>query len=243
MGDPREGDMATVYIEGFIVQNACVDAALLWLAAAWRGAKIRPWRLLLGTLVGVLFAVGAALLGGVLRTAFAQLLASGAMVALAAAPRSALEGVTLTGVLWLGALLAGGAAALGLSMLPAGVMTGFAGMALLRRKNAPPPPTASVAIRRGDKTIALEAVVDTGNRALDPWTAMPVVFVAAGLFPGEKGRPMAIRTAAGKRALCCFTPDAIAVNGQPVRAAVALAPDDFLDCALVPAGLCAQRRA
>ncbi|MDR0929755.1 MAG: sigma-E processing peptidase SpoIIGA [Oscillospiraceae bacterium] len=142
-----------------------------------------------------------------------------------------------------GGAAGGGAAALGLSLLPAGVMTGFAGMALLRRKNAPPPPAATVQICQGDRIITLSAVVDTGNRALDPWTAMPVVFVSAGLFPGEKGRPMAIRTAAGERAVCCFTPDAIAVDGQSVRAAVALAPDDFLDCALVPPGLCAQRRA
>jgi hypothetical protein len=235
--------MAIVYMEGFILQNACVDAALLWLAAAWRGVKIRPGRLLLGTLVGVLFALGAALLGGVLRTSLAQLLASGAMVYLATVPRSPLEGLTLTGVLWLGALLAGGAAALGLSLLPAGVLTGFAGMVLLRRRNAPPPPTAAVCICQGDKIITLSAVVDTGNRALDPWTAMPVVFVSEGVFPDEKGRPMAIRTAAGERMLHCFTPDAIAVNGQNVRAAVALVPDDFLDCALVPPGLCAQRRA
>ncbi|MDR0929754.1 MAG: sigma-E processing peptidase SpoIIGA [Oscillospiraceae bacterium] len=96
-----------VYIEGFILQNACVDAALLWLAAAWRGARIRPLRLLLGTLVGVLFAVGAALLGGVFRSSLAQLLASGAMAFLAASPRTPLEGLALTGVLWLGALLAG----------------------------------------------------------------------------------------------------------------------------------------
>lgn len=230
--------MAVCYVETFVLQNACVDAGLLWLAAAWRGGRIKPLKILTGGLFGGLWALAAAIAGGLMRTIPMQVLISIVMVWLGIKPATGLEYLKSAGVLWLGALVLGGGTALGLSPFAAGIATGFGCMAMIRRKNAPPPPTVMLFIRHGEVTRRLEAVIDTGNRALDPMTGLPAVFVPQDLFETPEGRALYIRTAAGERMLPCFMPDMLTVDGIEVRAVVACAPQSLLDHALVPWVLC-----
>lgn len=235
--------MAACYVEVFVLQNALVDACLLWLVAAWRGGRINPRRIVLGALLGAGYATAAALIGGTLRSVPFQAVVSVAMVCVALKSRPGRAVLPLSGVLWIGAALLGGALSMGVAAVPAIAFAGFAGMALLRRKHAPPPNTASLVIRQGEKTQKMEAIVDTGNRALDALTGLPVVFVEAGVFRPEPGRVLCIRTAAGASVVPCFLPDAISLDGKQVRAVVACCAKGSLTCALVPYGLCAEREA
>lgn len=235
--------MAVCYVETFFLWNLCVDAGLLWLVAAWRGGRMHPLRILLGALLGALYAVLAAAAGGMLRSLPAQIIASLGMAAVAL-PKTTLRKLAQSmGVLWLGAAIMGGIQAMGLSMLPAGLATGFSGMALLRRKNTPLPPSILLTIRVAEMESTMEAIVDTGNRALDPVTGFPVVLIPAGIFDTEACRMLVIRTAAGRCLLPCFVPDALLLDGQPRQAVIACCREGSLECALVPWALCAERKA
>lgn len=235
--------MAVLYVEAFFLQNAVVDAGLLWLAAAWHGGRIRPLRILFAALMGAAWSLLAIATGGLLRSLPAQALVSLCMVRGGVGTVPSADLLKSTGAMWIAATVLGGAVTMGLSMLLAGVGTGFAGMLLLRRKNAPLPPRVALTIRQGASVHTMDALVDTGNRALDPMTARPAILLPEGLFTPSAGNVLMIRTAAGARVLPCFTPDEIMVNGTPVWAVVALAPRGLLDCALVPWALCAERGA
>jgi len=172
------------------------------------------------------------------------LVAVSLLMALVALPaRNQLQIAQSTGAVWTFSLLLGGAAALGLSMLLAAVCTGAFGMTLLRRKNAPPPETVCLTVRQGEVSRSVSALVDTGCRALDSWTGLPVVFVPEGLFAPEPGRILSIRTAAGARLVPCFVPDEVMIDGASVRAVVALLPGALLPSALAPGSLIPERKA
>ncbi len=234
--------MAVCYVETFLLQNAFVDAGLLWLAALWRGGRIRPLRIASGAMLGAVWAVLAAMLGGALRSVPAQGAVSALMVWTGLGRAPAGQTAKSAGSLWAMAMVLGGAMTLGVPPVMAGATTGFAGMAMVRRKNTPPPPSVTLLIWKGTVAHALDAIVDTGNRALDPLTARPVVFVPEGLFDVQAERMLMIRTAAGGRLLPCFLPDGASVNGTPVQAMVAITPKGMLDGALVPWALCAERK-
>lgn len=235
--------MAVCYVEAFVLQNAFADAGLLWLAAVWRGGRISPLRILLGAALGTAWALAAAMIGGALRGAAVQGAVSGLMVWTALGTRPGKETLQSMGMLWVGAAALGGLAALGMPIVMAGAATGLGGLALLRRKHTMPPPAVRLCIRQKDTARRMEAVVDTGNRAIDPLTCLPVVFIPTGAFAADEGRLLCIRTAAGIRMMPCFIPDAVWINGKAVRAVVALAPAGYLDSALVPWSLCAERMA
>ncbi|MCL1963726.1 MAG: sigma-E processing peptidase SpoIIGA [Firmicutes bacterium] len=234
--------MAAVYVETFILKNTIVDAGLLWLAAAWRGGQVKPFRILFGAALGSAWALVAAMAGGPLSSALAGGVISLLMAWVGVGGRAHVETVKSACALWFGAAVLGGVMALGLSLLLAGTLTGAAGVALVRRKRMPLSPAVTLSIFKGDVARKMEAMVDTGNRALDPWTGLPVIFVQEGVFCVAE-RVLSIRTAAGMRTLPCFEPDHVTVDGNPVRAMVAVVPRGLLDRALVPWVLCAQREA
>ena len=235
--------MAVLYVETFILKNAIVDAGLLWIAAAWRGGRVRPFRILLGAAFGTAWAVIAAMAGGLLCSAPAKWAVSLLMAWVGLGGAARMETVKSACAMWAAAAMLGGAVALGFSMPLAGTVTGAAGMAILRRHRAPIAPAVTLTIRKGATSREMEAMLDTGNRALEPWTGLPVILVEEGVFQGDAERVIFIRTAAGARSLPCFRPDQVLVNGTAVRAMVALVPSGFLGCALVPWALCAERKA
>jgi len=231
-----------VTVEGFFLQNAIVNAGLLWFAAAWRGDRARPLNVLFGASLGAAYAVAAALVGGALRSGLALAFVSVAMVA-ALGKCSVRDIARSAGALWVGAAVLGGTHAMGIPMLPAGIVSGLSGASLLRRKNAPPPRAVRLTIVQGDRSLTMDAIVDTGNRALDPSSGLPVVFVARGGWDSSAGSVVCIRTAAGTALLPCFAPDMLLVDGEPQRAIVACCEEGSLECALVPWVLCAERKA
>lgn len=235
--------VAAYTVEFFFLQNACLDAGLLWLVAAWQGSRIRPVRIALGAMLGGLYAVIAAGSGGAMRSFPALLCASLAMVLVAGERPIRPARVLLSMcVLWGGSLLLGGATTMGIGALPAGIITGLCGMALLRRKNAPPPPVVRLVIEKDGSCFAMDAIVDTGNRALDPLLSLPVVFIRQGDVRTTMDRKIYIRTAAGAQMVRGFVPDRLTVDGREQRAVVACCEEGSLGSALVPLALCAERK-
>ena len=235
--------MAVFYVETFILQNTLVDAGLLWLAAAWHGGRVRPLRIALGAMVGGGWAAVAMTTGGLFLSLPMQGAVSMLMIWIGLGTLARMEWMKATGTLWVGSALLGGIAALGGSLALAGAATGVTGVAMLRRRSTLPPPRVTLFLQRGRVTQTVDAIVDTGNRALAPWTGLPVIFIPEGVFVADEGLVMCIRTAAGMRLLPYFVPDAVMVDGSPVRAAVALAPRGFLENALVPWALCVKKEA
>ncbi len=235
--------MAVCYVEAYVLQNICLDAGLLWLASAWRGGRAKPLRILAGALTGAGWALVAAMVGGILRSVLFQGITSFAMVWIALGQITHVERIKAAGVLWIGATMLGGAVTMGMSMMTAGVATGMASMAMARRKHAPPPERVTLYIRRGIVAHTMEAMIDTGNRAIDPISGLGVVFIPECLFQPGVGHMLCIRTIAGTRLMPCFLPDELTVNGMEVRGVVALAPVGFLETALVPSSFHGERMA
>jgi len=233
--------VALVTVEGFFLQNAAINAGLLWLAAAWRGDRARPSRVLLGASLGAAYAVISALAGGALRSGPALVANSVAMVA-ALGKCSPRDMARSAGALWLGAALLGGAHGMGIPLLPAGIVSGLSGAFLLRRKNMPPQKKMPLTILHKGHAITMDAIIDTGNRALEPSTGLPVVFVALQSLTRYGDKVVCVRTAAGRVLLPCFTPDGLWIGGEPQKAIVACCQTGSLECALVPWALCAERK-
>ncbi len=235
--------MAVCYVETYVLQNACLDAGLLWLASAWRGGHAKPLRILAGAMAGAGWALLAAMTGGILRSVLFQGIASLLMVWIALGQISHLDRLKAAGVLWIGAAVLGGAVAMGLSMATAGIATGMAGMAMVRRRRTSPPERVTLYIRRGFFAHTIEAIVDTGNQAMDPVSGLGVVFVPDCLFEPGEGHMLYIRTVTGAELMPCFYPDELTVNGSRVDGVVALAPAGFLETALVPSAFYGERMA
>lgn len=226
--------------EVFLLKNICADAALLFLAARFQGVRIRGARVAAGAVFGALCALGSATAGGAF-AAFPAKAAVCAVMALIAAGRAKALRVCLS--MWTGAMLLGGASRLGFSWLAAGVVSGMALCALCVRRAAPPAQDAQLRVVCGGRETRLRAIVDTGCRAVDPETLLPVIVLPAGAVrPPEDCRPLWVKTAAGRTSLSCFTPEAVFINGIPVSACVATAPGESLPHALIPVALCAGRR-
>lgn len=226
--------------EVFLLKNVCADAALLFLAARFQGVRARAVRIAAGAVFGAFSALGAAAAGGVF-TAFPVQAAVCLGMAFIAAGRGKALRVSLS--MWTGAMLLGGASLLGLPWLAAGAVSAMALCAIWMRKNAPLPEEAQLRIVCGGRETRLRAIVDTGCRAVDPETLLPVIVLPAqALRPPRECRPLRVKTAAGAATLGCFTPEAVFVNGVPVGACVAVSPEGALPHALIPVALCAGRR-
>lgn len=222
--------------EAYLLKNTLADAALLLLAARWRGMRAHPLRIALASFFGALCALVSAAAGGFFLSLPAKVAVLTMMGCIGVGPSLEAMAALVTG-----AALTGGAGRMGVPAAAALGASGAALCALIVRKNAPPPPCACITVRAAGREIRLAAIVDSGCRAVDPGTLSPVILLPSGLLPApQNARALHIRTAAGTARLACFTPDAVMIDGNPVNASVAAAP--ALRCALVPWALCAGRR-
>jgi hypothetical protein len=195
---------------------------------------------MLGASVGAAWALAVALNGGRSSSFLLQGAVSAVMVMIAFGSRPYKETLQSVAALWLGAVALGGLMGLGIPFACAFLLLGAGGCYLTIRRRSLPPPKVVLSIRQGDKVLRMNAIVDTGNCALDPYTRRPVIFIPMDNFE-TAGQTLLIKTAAGIRSMPFFTPDELTVDGRPVSAVVALAPKANLHCALVPASLCAER--
>ena len=236
---PKGGGRVPV-AEVFLLKNACADAALLFLAARFHGVRAKGARIAAGAAVGALCALISLAAGGAMLSLPAKAAVCAGMVFIATGKRK-LPAVCAS--VWTGALLAGGANRMGLSWLTAGFVSGATLCALRIRRSAPAPGEAKLSLVHDGKETRVPAIYDSGCRAIDPGTLLPVIVVPAGAAPPREGaRAIWVQTAAGRARLACVEPEAVLINGIPVSACVAAAPEGTLRYALIPPALAAGRR-
>lgn len=143
---------------------------------------------------------------------------------------------------------------MGCPILPAALLASLGALALPRlRRHAQPLPITRAEIRWHDRSVCLNALVDSGNLLWDPITGLPVIVcsrealnaLVPRTLPGtlpEGFRYLSVRTAAGGGLMPCFRPACVRLLGprgwQEVRAVVGLSPSGYNGFqALIPASL------
>jgi len=246
-----------ISIEAFFVLNAAMDACIVVLALKWLDTgRLNALRITLAACAGAAYACAAwaarnrALLTPPLLFTAAWLVMrvasgrvpfkttlKGAGYFLAAAFLIGGTVFALTGLLRelpLAAALASGTA-----------VAGLAALALGRNKKRSRWEYGRITIRYRETQAAFDAAVDSGNHAVDPISGLPAVIATfetmAEVFPKlldgglpEGMRLIVLNAVSGKTLAPCFTPDVITWNGEPIRAAVAIAPRARLSVALAP---------
>ena len=191
--------MDGVYVDVLVLVNLTMNCVLLWAAGRLAAAAIRPLRLVLGALLGAAYSLLPLLTGNPLLAGLtAKLLASCLMilVAFGFAPWRAF--LRALGCFYLAAFAAGGA------VLAAGYLGGgpwatwqpsalalAAGAAvalvvaravrdLARRHAFLGAFVVPVEVSCGGEVVRLRALLDTGNRLLDPFSGRPVLIAEYG---------------------------------------------------------------
>lgn len=204
--------MTVIYVDTLFFLNALVDYLLLLAAARLAGEPLRRGRFALGAALGGLYAVGIFLPGcGFLAHPLCRL-ASAALMLLTAYGKS--RRLLRQGVLFVALTCAfgGGVVAIGLLggtglslgrgvfysaldlkvvLLSAAVCYGVITLVFQRlaRHSAANGELVPVRLRLGERSVALTALVDTGNTLTDPVSGRPVMVAegerAGALFPRE----------------------------------------------------------
>ena len=251
----------TVSIEWFVLQNLCMNALTLALAARLAGIATSLARVLSGAALGCGYAVAAYLPGGrfLLGLLPRTLVCAGMTLCLCAGPRISCRGRTLRAFcfIWLATLLLGGtgagvfyllgAAGYGPGALALTAIVGGAGLLYLGRREIgmPESPTALLTVRADGRRVTLPAVVDTGNLLVEPVSNLPVIVVEKaalqGLAQGRRTRPVPFASVGGEGVLPAFAADAVRVDGREVEAYIAVYDGALAEGgrALVP-GRCVQ---
>lgn len=243
-----------MYIEVFLIDNLIMDMLILRLAAALLSRRIAGKRLILFSLIGTGFSLLAALWPGVFASAsvkliegfflsfalpdivgrkrllaFIAVLFSASTVGGAAVMTAFMFGDPRGGISLLCALLCIAAA----SLLPRGIRR-------LMARRVPDDMAAEVfAELSGGVIINCAALVDTGNRLVEPASALPVIVLSAKKYPRlafAADRPVPMLTAGGRSVIYALKPRSVRVNGVPVDALIAFSS---ADTALVPVCLMA----
>ena len=192
--------MDVIYADELVALNALIDYVLLRLSAGAAELPVRRGFLALGALLGGLYALAAALWGGLLRTPAGALPVSALMCAVSfGSGRAFFKGwgaflglsALFAGAVFAAALLSG--QAIGPGGFPAHISWRlllvcfslcWAGVRLYRSRFPAGEKIFSVAVRLAGRCLTLSALRDTGNRLTDPITGCPVLVAdAAGLRP------------------------------------------------------------
>lgn len=246
-----------MYIEVFIADNFIMDLLILRLAAALVSTKVKRSRLALFALIGAAIALLGAYFPSVFASPVAKL-AEGALLSLALPSRGVRARLIAVIAVLLSAAAAGGAALLtvylfggfhgGVPLLAA--LVGAAATAALPRsvrrilaRRVPENLTAEVQAELSHgETLEFAALIDTGNRLIEPFSALPVIVVSAKKHTAlskTANLPVPINTAGGASLIYALKPRTIRVNGVPVDALIAFSS---APTALVPACLAFSRR-
>lgn len=204
--------MTVIYVDTLFLLNALVDYLLLLAAARLAGEPLRRWRFALGAALGGLYAVAIFLPGlGFLAHPLCRVASAALMlvVSYGGSCRLLRQGVLFValtcafggGVVAIG-LLGGTGLTLGhgvfysaldlkIVLLSAAVCYGVLTLVFQRltRHSAADGELVPVKLRLGERTVALTALVDTGNTLTDPVSGRPVMVAegerAGPLFPRE----------------------------------------------------------
>jgi hypothetical protein len=136
-------------------------------------------------------------------------------------------------------------------MLAAAIVTGIAALMLGRNRKRAAWVKGEIQFRFAGVQGRFDAAIDSGNRAVDPASGLPVIVAPTEIISRILGVPepdlsalserlpfgfrlMALRTVSGARIAPVFTPDIVTWNGIVKRAAITLSPPGSLPLALAP---------
>lgn len=246
-------------IELFLLINIAADYIALFIAAMWLDdGRVNHKRAALASIIGAIyaaFAFGVAPMP--LLTPPVYLVVALGMVSLAIGRKKAAAMVKATVFMLAASFVIGGAthALINGARSIAPIAALVVGMAislavawfLARNKRAARWNYGKLNVRFGDRQLTLDGAVDSGNRAIDPISGLPVVIIpfekAVLTFPelstSETGimegmRLIPLSTISGKSLAPCFTPDILLWNGSPKRAVIAVANRGSISLALAP---------
>lgn len=256
-------------LEGFLLRNACMNAALLCVALRWSGERIRAWRVALAAALGALYAAAAYLPGlSALRALPWAALACAAMLWVAARWRKALHLLRALALMFCATFLMGGTVyALSQALGGAALYwqlgaTAAACLAVVLGRHARHARLARTRVRvcLGEACAELDGLVDSGNLLRDAVSGLPVVIaphaavralLPEGCDPARlETLPIGFRlvravSTGGSRTLMCFRPGSLCLRDagewKAVCAMVAVAPQALPEgeLALIPAALMA----
>lgn len=222
----------SVYVETVILDNAVMDAVLLYLAVRLSGGKIRVWRIAVGAAIGTAFAVITPFisLSGALSLAL-KLSVGGLMVAVAAGHKR-LRRYALSLAYFLLLTFGSGGALLAIGYLingsfcakkgtflffpaqnvpVAAIIFGGSAAAVLffklifgaRKRANLKPFKRTVALFDGAESVYLDGFIDTGNTLYDGVTLKPVCLIGKSVADSLKRR--GVIACRGQRYLRCAT--------------------------------------
>lgn len=251
----------TVSIEWFVVQNLCMNALILTLAARLAGIRMRWARTGGAAALGCGYAVCAYLpWGGWLLGLIPRTLVCGAMTLAMCMGRCVSDWkrtLRTFGFIWLGTLLLGGTGAGVMYLLGAAgygpvaaLATAAVGSAMLvfltcQRNRSAGSPVQTLSIQMGGRRVRFPASVDTGNVLVEPLSNLPVIVVERRALCGmEQGRPhrsVPFASVGGEGVLWAYAPDHVWVGGKEVEAYVAVYDGRLCmeGCGLIP-GRCVE---
>jgi len=263
------GNTPSDTLEGFLLLNACMNAALLCVTLRWSGERIVAWRVALAAVFGALYAAAAYLPGlSWLRALPCAALVCAAMLWTAARWRKAVHLLRALALLLCATFLMGGTVyaisqALGgaalywrlgaTAMICLAVVLGRCARRIRLAR-------IQVRVRLGEACAELAGLIDSGNLLCDAISGLPVViapYTAIRALLPDSCDPARLETlppgfrlvravsTGGSRTLMCFRPGAISLREaekwRKVCAMVAVAPQALPEgeLALIPAALIA----
>lgn len=241
-----------MYIELFLLDNIIMNAIILKLAALICSKSIRFLRLILASLFGAVYAYLSLWFPLLMMLPFKLV----SMIALSFAinTKERNERIRACIALFVSSMAVGGAALLVAEVLGGGYYDGaviasepmrfvllsiIAALVLLRLfkrlKVMKRAPKMCLEIKHGEKTLMLEAMLDSGNGVYDPVTLLPVIIIYMKEMENEANIPVPVVSANEKSIMYAFKPDEIKLDGESVDALVGISKLPIKGCdALVP---------
>jgi stage II sporulation protein GA (sporulation sigma-E factor processing peptidase) len=228
-----------VNLEGFVLYNAAMNALLLFCTGRLSGLRAKMWRLALAAALGAAYAVASNLAPlRFLQAWYGKLACACAMAALAFLPNRPRKVLRAAACFFLAAMLLGGTGFSLLYLLGARgygwniallvAILGAAGgvvLATAGRRARFDKILYDVRIRHGDTEARFTAMLDTGNRLVEPLSGLPVIVVQKEALKGivlPEGNPVTYASMAGDGELSAFEPDSVLIDGKEgCRVAVA----------------------
>ncbi len=227
-----------LYVDVFLLINFIFDFLIIAVAGRMGGVRFSWLRTLLGAAFGAFYALAVFLFGGFLESGAARLAFSFLAAFLSFGFYSVRRLIRMTAIFILCSAAAGGAAysvALICGTADNGAvyfdfpiiysLSGIFALTVLAEavvsaiRNRGHEGIMQLTVIKDDKAYFLSAIFDSGNRALDPMTRLPLI-VSEDVFPEavkNAARPIYVNTASGLGQMRVFVPDKIIIRHATIK--------------------------
>lgn len=227
-----------LYVDVFFFINFIFDFLIIAVAGRMGGVRFSWIRTLSGAAFGALYALAAFLFGGILESGAARLAFSFLAAFLSFGFYSVRRLIRMTAIFILCSAAAGGAAysvALICGTAEGGTvyfdfpliysLSGIFALTVLAEavisaiRSRGYEGVMRLTVIKDGRTYRLSALFDSGNRALDPLTKLPLI-VSEDIFPESlknSARPIYVNTAVGMGELRVFVPDKVIIRSMTIK--------------------------